>query len=75
MKVLSNEKINLEKRNKHVCIGYNLKNCVFDICYEEDNGSLCVEINGDEYNSLTNFCPLCGYEAKTKIDMGVKEDE
>jgi len=35
-------------------------------CAEDLEGRLFVE-NG-EYGSQVNYCPMCGYEAKVKID-------
>lgn len=37
-----------------------------DYCYEEEDGSLTAS-NG-EYANQVNFCPICGYEAKVKIE-------
>ena len=31
-------------------------------CYEDEEGSLWVS-NG-EYDSIVNYCPVCGYKAK-----------
>jgi hypothetical protein len=35
-------------------------------CYEEEDGTL-TSSNG-EYANQVNFCPICGYEAKVKIE-------
>lgn len=36
-----------------------------DKCIELNDGTLMVD--NDEYSSQVNYCPYCGYEAKTKI--------
>jgi len=43
-------------------------------CYEKKDGTLTV-YDGDYVEFQVDFCPFCGYAAKTKIDRGVKEDE
>ena len=37
-----------------------------ELCREYEDGTLWVD-NG-EYGSQVNFCPVCGYEAKVKIN-------
>lgn len=38
-----------------------------DVCFEQDDGSLWVG-NG-EYSSRINFCPFCGYKARTQARL------
>lgn len=44
---------------------YFLYGQAIDECQEDADGFLFVS-NG-EYGSQVNFCPICGYEAKRKI--------
>ncbi len=38
-----------------------------DECHEDQDG--CLFAGNGEYGSQVNFCPMCGYEAKKKIDI------
>lgn len=56
------------KRN-HYCEltqKYHLRGGAIEDCVEDETGRLFVA-NG-EYGSQVNFCPVCGYEAKVKIE-------
>jgi len=44
----------------------HLYGSAIDACFEDHDGYLFVA-NG-EYGSQVNFCPMCGYEAKLKIE-------
>ena len=60
----------LEKSNgkRHLCfIPYkqHLRGAAIDECFEDEEYNLFV--NNGEYGSQVNFCPMCGYEAKNKI--------
>jgi hypothetical protein len=35
-------------------------------CYEEEDGRLIFD--NEESSIQVNFCPICGYEAKVKIE-------
>jgi hypothetical protein len=58
--------------NAHVCdlenADYMLFGCALTTCAEDDEGKLWAD-NG-EYGSQVNFCPVCGYEAKVKVENG-----
>lgn len=56
----------------HRCtVKYNKKNqrgwgaAIFEVVEDED-GSLWAR--NDEYASRVNFCPMCGFEAKSKME-------
>ncbi len=38
-----------------------------DQCFEHEDGTLRVD--NDEYGSLVNFCPICGYKAKVPVEQ------
>ena len=35
-------------------------------CLEEEDGTLWV--SNDEYMSQVNYCPMCGYKARTQVN-------
>ena len=38
-------------------------------CYEDAEGKLWI--TNEEYATQVNFCPYCGYGAKTRVKRGV----
>lgn len=57
-------------KDKHYCELKEISNLhgpAIDYCYEDQIGFLFVCNN--EYGSQVNYCPVCGYEAKVKIEV------
>lgn len=53
----------------HCCLIFTdscLYGCAITECWEADDGTLWAD-NG-EYGSRVNYCPICGYESKNKIE-------
>ncbi len=64
--------LNIENINKHHCsinkfrnnsVGYGP---AITHCFEDTEGNLWV--SNDEYSSIVNFCPYCGYEAPKQME-------
>lgn len=60
----------MEQQELHYCESTNdakwgMYGNAIDKCIELNDGTLMVD--NDEYSSQVNYCPYCGYEAKTKI--------
>ena len=57
------------KNTRHSCIinlPYYGCGAAINRCIEDFEGRLAVD--NDEYASYVNYCPFCGYEAKTKVE-------
>lgn len=44
---------------------YHSRGSAIDDCVEDLDG--CLFVGNGEYGSQVNYCPMCGYEAKNKI--------
>lgn len=64
----------IEKRDPHFREGahdclldsdYTAYGAAIDGCTEDTEGRLWA--GNDEYGSQVNFCPVCGFETKTKV--------
>lgn len=56
-------------KNFHFCevnSPYHLRGEAIVDCYQDIDG--CLFVCNGEYGSQVNFCPMCGYEAKSKIE-------
>ena len=57
----------MKRKGLHYCdSGISpLEDSAVSTCSEDEEGLLLV--NGSEYGSYVNYCPICGYKAKRTI--------
>ena len=53
------------EREEHVFPARGFGPCITR-CYEDEQG--CLWVTNDEYETRVNFCPFCGYQAKSKVN-------
>lgn len=51
------------EREEHVFSARGFGPCVTR-CYEDEHG---LWVTNDEYETRVNFCPFCGYQAKSQV--------